>query len=261
MLILNNCIKLTLKQIQEQIQNKSNQEAIDYLLSLQSSGASVEKLLQRYFKLQEKHYIEIERLKNMLSFEKCAIEEGFSFIAGVDEVGRGPLAGPVVAAAVILPNGLILEGVNDSKKLSEAQRERLFDVIKENALSYGIGAVDEKGVDQINILNATKKAMADALSQLNPSPDCILLDAVRLDNITVKQVPIIRGDCLSLSIAAASILAKVTRDRLLRQYDSVYPEYGFAIHKGYGTPQHISAIKKFGICPIHRISFVKNFVG
>ncbi|HEY5584131.1 MAG TPA: ribonuclease HII [Ruminiclostridium sp.] len=252
--------KLTLKHIQDQVQDKTIQDSIEYLLALQTTGASVDKLLLKYYKLQEKHDKEIKRLENMLSFEKCAIGEGFSFIAGVDEAGRGPLAGPVVAAAVILPNGLLIEGVNDSKKLSEAQREGLFDEIKEKALSFGIGSVDEKVIDEINILNATKKAMAYAISQLDPPPDCILLDAVRLENITTKQVPIIRGDSLSLSIAAASILAKVTRDRLLREYDSIYPEYGFAIHKGYGTPAHISAIKKFGLCPIHRLSFVKNFI-
>lgn len=252
--------KLTLKQIQEQVQAKSNQEAIEYLLSLKESGSSVDKLLQKCYKIQEKHNKEIERLENMLSFERQAMQEGYSFIAGVDEAGRGPLAGPVVAAAVILPKGMIIEGVDDSKKLSEVQRENLFDVIKEKALSYEVAVVNEKLVDEINILNATKKAMADAINQLNPVPDCILLDAVKLDNITVKQVPIIKGDSLSLNIAAASILAKVTRDRLLKEYDSQYPEYGFAIHKGYGTPQHISAIKKNGLCPIHRLSFVKNFV-
>ena len=250
--------KLTLKQIQEQLQDKSNLEAIEYLLSLQSCGSSVDKLLQKYYKLQEKHNNEIERLQNMLIYEKQAIAEGFSCIAGVDEAGRGPLAGPVVAAAVILPKGILIEGVNDSKKLSEALRESLFDIIKEKAISYGIAVIDEKCVDEINILNATKKAMTDAISQLNPAPDCILLDAVKLENISTKQVSIIKGDSLSLNIAAASILAKVTRDRLLREYDCQYPEYGFAIHKGYGTPQHISAIKKFGLCPIHRVSYVKK---
>ncbi|MHB8061213.1 MAG: ribonuclease HII [Ruminiclostridium sp.] len=249
---------LTLKHIQEQVQDLSIKDAIEYLISVQSCGVTVDKLLQKYYKRQEKHNKELERLENMLSFERKAAQEGYSFIAGVDEAGRGPLAGPVVAAAVILPKGLLIEGVNDSKKLSEAQRESLFDVIKEKALSYGIASIDEKCVDEINILNATKRAMADAISQLKPIPDCILLDAVKLENITTKQVPIIKGDCLSLTIAAASILAKVTRDRLLREYDSEYPEYGFAIHKGYGTPQHISAIKKFGLCPIHRISFVKK---
>ncbi len=249
---------LTLKQIQEQVQEKSISDAIEYLLSLQSCGSSVGKLLEKYYKLQDKYNKELERLENMLSYEKKAMQKGYSFIAGVDEAGRGPLAGPVVAAAVILPKGVLIEGINDSKKLSEAKRESLFDTIKEKALAYGVGIVDEKCIDEINILNATKKAMADAINQLNPTPDCILLDAVQLDNITVKQVPIIKGDSLSLNIAAASILAKVTRDRLLKEYDSQYPEYGFSIHKGYGTPSHILAIKKFGLCPIHRLSFINS---
>ncbi|PYG87087.1 RNase HII [Ruminiclostridium sufflavum DSM 19573] len=250
--------KLTLKQIQEQVQDKSIQEAIDYLISLETCGSSVGRLLEKYYRLREKHDKETERLQNMLSYENKAMQEGCTLIAGVDEAGRGPLAGPVVAAAVILPKGLLIEGVNDSKKLSEAKREALFEVIKEKAVAYGIAAVGEKSIDDINILNATKKAMFDAISQLKPSPDCILLDAVRLENIDAKQVPIIKGDSLSLNIAAASILAKVTRDRLIREYDSVYPEYGFAVHKGYGTPQHISAIKKFGLCPIHRVSFINE---
>lgn len=250
--------KLTLKQIKEEVQDKPIQEAIDYLLSLQSCGSTVGKLLDKYYKLQEKHNKEIERLQNMLTYENKALQEGYSFIAGVDEAGRGPLAGPVVAAAVILPKGLLIEGVNDSKKLSEAKREALFDIIKEKALTYGIAIVDEKCIDEINILNATKKAMTEAINQLNPAPDCILLDAVRLENISAKQVPIVKGDSLSLNIAAASILAKVTRDRIIKEYDNKYPEYGFADHKGYGTPQHISAIKKFGLCPIHRLSFINK---
>ncbi len=254
--------RLTMKQIQEEVQDKSIQEAIDYLLSLQSCGSTVGKLLDKYYKLQEKHNNEIERLQNMLSYENAAMQEGYSFIAGVDEAGRGPLAGPVVAAAVILPKGLLIEGVNDSKKLSEAKREALFDIIKEKALTYGIAAVNEKCIDEINILNATKKAMTEAINQMKPKPDYILLDAVKLENIETKQVPIIKGDSLSLNIAAASILAKVTRDRIIREYDSQYPEYGFAVHKGYGTPQHISAIKKIGLCPIHRLSFInKTWLG
>lgn len=252
--------KLTIKQIQEELEEKSIDEAIDYLKTMQNTGASIGKLLEKYYKLKEKHNKEIERLENMLKFERKAYDDGFDFVAGVDEAGRGPLAGPVVAAAVILPKGLLIEGVNDSKKLSEAQREKLFDEIKEKALAYGIAAVDEKCIDEINILNATKKAMKEALNQLDPVPECILLDAVRLEDITTKQVPIIKGDSLSLSIAAASILAKVTRDRLLKDYDAKYPGYGFAEHKGYGTPVHISAIKNFGLCPIHRLSFVKNFM-
>lgn len=253
-------LKLTLKQIQEQLENKTVSQAIEFLLPLKDTGASIGRLLEKYRRLQEKHNAEIERLEKMLLYEKQATEEGFQFIAGVDEAGRGPLAGPVVAAAVILPGGVLIEGVNDSKKLTAAQREKLFDEIKEKSLAYGICAADEKCVDEINILNATKKAMTEAIAQLKPSPDCILLDAVKLENIKTKQVPIIKGDSLSLSIAAASILAKVTRDRLLVEYDSKYPQYGFSVHKGYGTPQHISAIKKYGICPIHRVSFVKNFM-
>lgn len=250
--------KLTLKQIQEEVQDKPIQEAIDYLLSLQSCGSSVGKLLDKYYKLQEKHNKEIERLEGMLSFENRALQEGYTFITGVDEAGRGPLAGPVVAAAVILPKGVLIEGVNDSKKLSEAKRDALFDIIKEKALTYGIAMADEKCIDEINILNATKKAMTEAIGQLKPQPDCILLDAVRLENITTKQVPIVKGDSLSLNIAAASILAKVTRDSIITEYDSIYPEYGFAQHKGYGTAQHISAIKKYGLCPIHRLSFINK---
>lgn len=252
--------KLTIKQIKEYLENRTVSEAIAFLMPLKNSGASIDKLLDKYYKLQEKNNAELQRLEKMLLYEKQAMEEGYRYIAGVDEAGRGPLAGPVVAAAVILPKGVLIEGVNDSKKLTEAQRERLFDEIKEKALAYGICAADEKCVDEINILNATKRAMAEAISQLKPYPDCILLDAVKLENIPAKQIPIIKGDSLSLSIAAASILAKVTRDRLLVEFDSKYPEYGFSVHKGYGTTQHISAIKKFGICPIHRLSFVKNFM-
>lgn len=251
---------LTLKQIQEEAQKLTVHEAIEYLSSLHNTGFKVDKLLEKYYKIKQKHEKEMERLHKMLCFERQAISEGFDYIAGVDEAGRGPLAGPVVAAAVVLPKGLTIEGVNDSKKLSEAQREKLFDEIKEKALSYGISVIDEKYIDEVNILNATKMAMTEALNLLDPIADCILLDAVSLDNISTKQVPIIKGDSLSLSIAAASILAKVTRDRLLMKYDAKYPQYGFAAHKGYGTPQHISAIKKFGLCPIHRLSFVKNFV-
>lgn len=253
--------KLTLKQIQKQAQERSIEEAIQYLLSLQDQGSSVGKLLEKYYKLQQKKLAEIERLENMLSFEKQARIDGYNQIAGVDEAGRGPLAGPVVAAAVVFADGAVIEGVNDSKKLSEAQRENLFEIIKDKALAYGIAAADEKCIDEINILNATKHAMTQAIGQLRPAADCILLDAVRLEGIQTKQIPIIKGDSLSFSIAAASILAKVTRDRLLKEYHEKYPQYGFAVHKGYATAAHISAIKEFGPCPIHRLSFIKNFTG
>ena len=251
--------KMTQKQILDLVKDLAVNDAINELQVLQEQGNNVDKLLDKYAKLKQKQDKEQARLLKMLEYENSAYNEGYSFIAGVDEAGRGPLAGPVVAAAVILPKGLLIEGVNDSKKLSEAVRDRLFDEIKQKALAYSISIVDEKCIDEINILNATKKAMREAICGLSQQADCILLDAVKLEDISTKQIPIIKGDALSLSIAAASILAKVTRDRLICELDSQYPEYGFATHKGYGTAQHISAIKKFGICPIHRLSFVKNF--
>ncbi len=205
------------------------------------------------------HEKEMLRLESMYVYERQAYQQGYKLIAGMDEAGRGPLAGPVVAACVILPEDCLIEGVNDSKKLSAEKRERLYDIIIEKAVSVGVGIIDEKTIDEINILNATKLAMKKAAEQVKPVPDLLLVDAVKLDNIDIPQMPIIKGDALSLSIAAASIIAKVTRDRLIDEADSIYPTYGFKDHKGYGTPQHIEAIKKYGICPIHRISFTKNF--
>lgn len=206
--------------------------------------------------------IEEERIRyeGMYIYEKEAYTKGYSHVAGVDEAGRGPLAGPVVAGAVILPENAFIPGLNDSKKLSPTQRDKLFEKILETAVSFGVGIIDEKCIDEINILNATKRAMEAAIASLAPKPDILLLDAVELDAVKIEQVPIIKGDSLSVSIAAASIIAKVTRDRLICEMDSLYPQYGFSKHKGYGTKEHIEAIKKFGICPIHRMSFVKNFV-
>jgi ribonuclease HII len=169
------------------------------------------------------------------------------------------LAGPVVAACVLLPKGCLIEGVNDSKKLSAAQREKLYDIIVDKAISIGTGIIDEKCIDEINILNATKLAMKNAVAQIKPCPDLLLIDAVTLEDVKIAQLPIIKGDALSISIAAASIIAKVTRDRIIDQADDIYPQYGFKRHKGYGTEEHINAIKKYGICPIHRISFTKHF--
>ena len=202
---------------------------------------------------------EKERIENMCVYEKEY--EAFSYICGIDEAGRGPLAGPVVAGAVILPKGKRILYVNDSKKLSEKKRDELFDVIKkEEALSYGIGIVSPERIDEINILQATYEAMHEAVNKLSVKPDILLNDAVTIPGIDVKQIPIIKGDAKSLSIASASILAKVTRDRLMTEYDSLYPEYGFARHKGYGTKVHIEAIKEYGPCPIHRRTFIKNFI-
>jgi len=207
----------------------------------------------------EKSLKEYTRFMQMRSYEAEAYSKGISLVAGVDEAGRGPLAGPVVAAAVILPEDVFIEGLNDSKKLTPRKRDLLFDIIKEKAVAYGIGIVDEKFIDETNILIATKKAMEIAIRSLNPQPELLLIDAVRLEEVDIRQIPIIKGDSLSISIAAASIIAKVTRDRLLEEMDSLYPQYGFKKHKGYGTKEHINAIKKYGICPIHRVSFTKNF--
>ena len=201
---------------------------------------------------------EKERIEAMREFEEKYAS--FSYICGIDEAGRGPLAGPVVAGAVVLPKGKRILYVNDSKKLSEKKREELFDVIKEEALSFGLGIVSPERIDEINILQATYEAMREAVNKLSVSPDILLNDAVTIPGIDIRQVPIIKGDARSLTIASASILAKVTRDRIMAEYDLQYPEYGFAKHKGYGTKAHIDAIRQFGPCPIHRKTFIKNFI-
>jgi len=210
-------------------------------------------------KAKLKHEKEIQRLEEMYIYEREAFRQGIRFVAGIDEAGRGPLAGPVVAACVMLPENCLIEGVNDSKKLSAAKREQLYEIIMEKAISVGVGIVDEKTIDEINILNAAKLAMKKAVEQVVPAPELLLIDAVELPDVSIPQKPIIKGDALSFSIAAASIIAKVTRDRMLDELDEKYPVYGFRQHKGYGTAQHIAAIKKYGICPIHRISFTKKF--
>jgi ribonuclease HII len=205
------------------------------------------------------HEKEMRRLESMYVYERQAYQQGCKLVAGMDEAGRGPLAGPVVAACVILPENCLIEGVNDSKKLSAEKREWLYDIIMEKAVSVGVGIVDEKTIDEINILNAAKLAMKKAADQVKPVPDLLLIDALEVGEIDIPQTAIIKGDALSHSIAAASIIAKVTRDRLIVDADSLYPAYGFRDNKGYGTPKHVEAIKKYGICPIHRISFTKNF--
>ena len=193
-------------------------------------------------------------------YEERAWKNGFEAVCGVDEAGRGPVAGPVCAAAVILPGGIVIEGLNDSKKLSEKKREKLFDEITENALAWSVSLVDERVIDEINILQATYEAMREAISKLSVQPQILLNDAVTIPQIEIPQVPIIKGDAKSVSIAAASIIAKVTRDRLMVEYDKIMPEYGFASHKGYGSKSHIEAIQKYGPSPIHRATFIKNFL-
>lgn len=216
---------------------------------VQAAVAAARKRIAAYEK-------EVLRTEGMWRYER---EYGkYSYICGIDEVGRGPLAGPVVAGAVILPKDCSLLYLNDSKKLSEKKREELYAEIMEAAVAVGIGYNTPARIDEINILQATYEAMREAVSHLSVKPDLLLNDAVTIPKIDIRQVPIIKGDAKSISIAAASIVAKVTRDRLMVKYDEVYPEYGFASNKGYGSSMHIDAIKKYGPTPIHRKSFIKN---
>ena len=204
---------------------------------------------------------ELERLNKLKEFEKKLYEDGVKYIAGIDEAGRGPLAGPVVIGCVIMKPESFIEYVNDSKKVSETKREMLYEKITKEAVAWSTGIVDEKEIDELNILNATKKALTDAIDKLNVKPDIILVDALdKIDTKGIKYISVIKGDAKIYSISAASIIAKVTRDRIMKEYDEVYPQYGFAGHKGYGTAKHIQAIKEHGICPLHRKSFTKNFV-
>ncbi len=215
-------------------------------------------LVKRAQKMISDYEREIARTEKMKEYEKRY--DSFSYICGIDEVGRGPLAGPVVAGAVILPKDCDILYLNDSKQLSEKKREELYAVIMEKAIATGLGFVAPQRIDEINILQATYEAMREAVSKLNPQPDLLLNAAVTIPGILVKQVPIIKGDAKSISIAAASIIAKVTRDRLMVDYDTVYPEYGFASNKGYGAKAHLEALKKYGPTPIHRQSFIKNLI-
>ena len=203
---------------------------------------------------------EYVRSEKMLAFERKYHAMGSRYICGIDEVGRGPLAGPVVACAVILPKDCDILYINDSKKLTAAKRDELYDVIMEKAVSVGIGMASHERIDEINILQATYEAMRQAIGKLDPAPDLTLNDAVTIPGVDIKQVPIIKGDAKSISIGAASIVAKVTRDRMMVEYDNIYPGYGFASNKGYGSAEHIKALKEIGPSPIHRASFIHNFI-
>lgn len=251
---------IKLKEVEIKISNMTLDDAISYLIDLNIDSVGLKKLLDKLITKKYKIIKEHERFEILLQFEKSGYSNGKKFIAGIDEAGRGPLAGPVVAAAVILPKECFIEGLDDSKKLSAAKREQLYVEIINKAVAYKICEASHEEIEVMNILNATKKAMSDAIEGLSPTPDLLLIDAVKLDNINIHQLPIIQGDAKSASIAAASILAKVTRDRILSKYDTLYPQYGFEKHKGYGTKDHIEAIKAHGLSPIHRKSFCKNFI-
>lgn len=218
----------------------------------------VQQLIVKFKHEEEKLNAELKRLEAMEVFEKKY--SSYKLIAGIDEAGRGPLAGPVVAGAVILPRECKILYLNDSKKLSALKRNELFDEIKEKAVAYGVGIISPEMIDEINILQATLEAMREAIKNMGIEPNMLLVDALTIPKIPYKQVGIVKGDARSVSIAAASIIAKVTRDRIMEDMDSIYPEYGFASHKGYGSKAHIEAIKKYGPCPIHRRTFIKNFV-
>lgn len=203
---------------------------------------------------------EEQRLIKIKQLEKDLYNKGFKKICGIDEAGRGPLAGPVVVAGVIMPEDSMIEGINDSKKVTEKRREKLYDIIKEEAISYSIAVIDHNVIDEINILNATKQGVTDVVDGLDVKPDLIIVDALtHINTRGIPYEPIVKGDAKCYNIAAASILAKVTRDRIMRQWDEIYPQYGFASHKGYGTAKHISAIKEYGLCSIHRRTFTKHF--
>lgn len=249
----------SISEIREVLQAADISRLPDFISTYEKDERSgVISLVNRAKKKISEYDKELKRTEKMKVYEREYAS--YSCLCGIDEVGRGPLAGPVVAGAVILPKNCDILYLNDSKQLSEKKREELYEVIMEKAVSTGLGFVTPERIDKINILQATYEAMREAVSKLNPQPDLLLNDAVTIPKVSIKQVPIIKGDAKSISIAAASIIAKVTRDRLMVQYDSVFPEYGFASNKGYGAAAHLEALKKYGPTPIHRRSFIKNLI-
>ncbi|MFE1244526.1 ribonuclease HII [Fictibacillus sp. NPDC058756] len=248
-------MKLSIKQWDQKLRDSSTEEISDLLKLLASDDRQgAKKLFKTYTSRLIEEEAELRRLEIMCSFEKQCIAKGKKIIAGVDEVGRGPLAGPVVAAAVILPNGYILNGINDSKKLSEKKREDLYERITADAISYSVHLVQPDKIDEINIYQASKLAMTEAVCQLKVEPDQLLIDAMEI-TLPIDQLKIIKGDEKSISIAAASIVAKVTRDRYMKKLDQMYPHYGFKSNMGYGTKEHLEALRIFGATDIHRKTF------
>lgn len=244
--------------IKQQLTQASWEELLNVIqLYKEDERKGVQKLLQQYQKKWDAYQKERKRMERMWMFERQ--NEAYQWICGIDEAGRGPLAGPVVAAAVILPKDCNLLYVNDSKQLSAKKREELYKEIQKTAISTGIGIVGADKIDEINILQATYEAMRIAVSKLSVTPDLLLNDAVTIPNLAIRQIPIIKGDAKSISIAAASIIAKVTRDHMMEEYDQLFPNYGFLSNKGYGSSLHIQRLKEYGPCPIHRKTFIKNF--
>lgn len=253
--------KMTVAEIRQRAEEMPLEDAVSWLCDIiPYYGISVAKLADTFSRKLIRLKEERKRLQQMSKFEIQARSKGFIHIGGIDEAGRGPLAGPVVAACVILPEGCFIEQLNDSKKITASVRDKLFDIIKNEAVDYGVGIISPEEIDEINILNATKRAMTEAVSKLKTKPDFLIIDAVELP-LPVEQLSVNKGDSLSISVAAASIVAKVTRDRWMEEAHKLYPQYRFDKHKGYGTREHIEAIKKYGLCPIHRKSFTHGLVG
>ena len=251
----------TIKEIKEELARITDLENPLFKEFEKDSRSGVQKEIEKRKKAIQAEMDENLRLESMLRYEKELYVQGINLIAGVDEVGRGPLAGPVVATAVILPQNCKIKGLNDSKKIPKKKHEEIFQAVKENALAIGIGIMDNHVIDQVNIYEATKLAMNDAVSQLQPQPQHLLIDAMRLD-LPITQTSIIKGDANSLSIAAASIIAKVTRDKIMANYDQEFPGYDFAQNAGYGTAKHLEGLAKLGLTAIHRTSFepIKSMV-
>lgn len=253
--------KLSVKEIDKMLKEIHVLNYPQYIPQLlKDKRQSINKIGNRLKKAYEKYNEDYKRVMNLWKYEREIFQRGYNLVAGIDEAGRGPLAGPVVAAAVILPKDLFVEGINDSKQISKTKRETIYDIIQKEALGIGIGLVDNEVIDKINILNATKLAMKKALEKIQTPPQYVLIDALELTDINIKQTPIIGGDSKSISIAAASIVAKVFRDKAMEEYGVLYPDYDFDIHKGYPTAKHYEAIKKYGITPIHRKTFLKSMV-
>lgn len=251
--------KNSIKEIKEQYKEMSVLETEQFVeMYGDDSRSGVQKIIATALRQKELYEKEIERTEKMKEYERKY--GACSYICGIDEVGRGPFAGPVVAGAVILPKDCNILYINDSKKLTASKREELCKQILKEAIAVEVGVVSPEVIDEINILQATYEAMRKAISKLSVTPDILLNDAVNIPGINIKQIPIIKGDAKSISIAAASIVAKVTRDKMMEEYGKIYPEYNFAGNKGYGSAEHIEALKKYGPCPIHRRSFIKNYI-
>ncbi|PFR29250.1 ribonuclease HII [Bacillus cereus] len=246
--------KVTIQEAECLLQEITNEEDERFQMLTKDERKGVQKLILKWYKQKELAQKEKEKFLEMSKYEKALREKGLAYIAGIDEVGRGPLAGPVVTAAVVLPEDFYIPGLNDSKKLSEAKRERFYDEINAKAIAIGVGIISPQVIDEINIYQATKRAMLDAIANLSCTPEHLLIDAMKLPS-PIPQTSIVKGDTKSISISAASIIAKVTRDRMMKELGKEHPEYGFEQHMGYGTKQHLQAIETYGVLEEHRKTF------